>query len=225
MNDKRIRIAELRKERNMTQKDLADSLFVSKSTVSKWENNVVVPDIYMMEKMAELFQVSVVELLDTETQMEDVPEQEQMESDDNRSDDIQPKNGQEEKTTSRKRWKVYKASVIILVLAVGVLLGTLVYCNEKSFHPRIVDEFYDYNPEFDAFGSVYNIVVVYSGKANTKIELDYGENLYMDYKKYFDSVDSIRISFWKKKPEREEVYQGESCLFLFPRPELCEESK
>lgn len=225
MNDNRIRIAELRKERNMTQKELADSLFVSKSTVSKWENNVVVPDIYMMEKMAELFQVSVVELLDSKTQMEDAPEQEQMESDDNKSDDIQPKNEQEEKTTSRKRWKVYKAPVIILVLAVGVFLGMLIYCNEKLFHPRIVDEFYDYNPEFDAFGSVYNIVVVYSGKANTKIKMDYGESLYMDYKKYFDSVDSIRISFWEKKPEREEVYQGESCLFLLPRLELCEESK
>ena len=33
-------LAEVRKEKQMTQKDLADQLFVSDKTVSKWERGV-----------------------------------------------------------------------------------------------------------------------------------------------------------------------------------------
>lgn len=225
MNDERIRIAELRKERNMTQKELADSLFVSKSTVSKWENNVAVPDIYMMEKMAEVFQVSVEELLYTDTRTKNVPEQEKVESNDRKSDNTKSESTQEGNCISSISRKVHKAPIITLGLIVILLAGMLIYHNNKPFHPRIVDEFYDYDPEYDAYGSVYNVVVVYSGKANARIKMDYGESLYKDYEKYFDSVDSIRISFWKEKPEREEVYQGESYIFLLPRPELSEGSE
>ena len=45
-------IAALRKERDMTQDDLARVLFVSRDLVSKWENGVRRPDYPMIEKIA-----------------------------------------------------------------------------------------------------------------------------------------------------------------------------
>ena len=39
------KIAELRKERKMTQEDLAGLIGVSSQTVSKWETGVTMPDI------------------------------------------------------------------------------------------------------------------------------------------------------------------------------------
>lgn len=51
-------IKELRKQRNMTQQELADRLQVSFQTVSKWENDVNLPDITHLPKLAELFGVS-----------------------------------------------------------------------------------------------------------------------------------------------------------------------
>ena len=56
-------IAELRKERGMTQKELAEKLKVSDKTVSKWETANGMPDVSMLMPIADLFGVTVTELL------------------------------------------------------------------------------------------------------------------------------------------------------------------
>ena len=56
-------VTELRKEKNFTQKELADQLFVSNKAVSKWERGQSLPDINLLEPLAELLGVSVAELL------------------------------------------------------------------------------------------------------------------------------------------------------------------
>lgn len=55
-------IRELRERKKYTQKQLADSLNVSEKTVSKWENDRGLPDISLLESLAESLQVSVAEL-------------------------------------------------------------------------------------------------------------------------------------------------------------------
>lgn len=52
-----------RQEKNLTQKQLAKKLFVSESTVSKWEKNAANPDISMLPKLCELLGVSEHELI------------------------------------------------------------------------------------------------------------------------------------------------------------------
>lgn len=56
-------IAFLRKQRGMTQEELALTLGVTNQSVSKWENNICCPDIQLLPKIAELFNVSVDSLL------------------------------------------------------------------------------------------------------------------------------------------------------------------
>lgn len=56
-------ISELRKEKMMTQKDLADKLFVSDKTVSKWECGNSMPNIALLIPIAEVFGITVAELL------------------------------------------------------------------------------------------------------------------------------------------------------------------
>lgn len=46
------KIAELRKEKNLTQKELADKLHVTDKAVSKWERGVNFPDLGLMEELA-----------------------------------------------------------------------------------------------------------------------------------------------------------------------------
>ena len=58
-----LRIYDLRKAKQMSQRDLADKLCVSVQTVSKWENHVCMPDITLLPDIAQFFQVSVDELL------------------------------------------------------------------------------------------------------------------------------------------------------------------
>lgn len=56
-------IKKLRKEHNMTQTDLANKLNITKSNVSKYENNVVDPSLEVLKTMSDLFNVSVDYLL------------------------------------------------------------------------------------------------------------------------------------------------------------------
>ena len=62
-------IAKLRRERKMTQEELADFLGVTKASVSKWENQQSTPDIMLLPLMASFFDVTVDELLGYEPQL------------------------------------------------------------------------------------------------------------------------------------------------------------
>lgn len=59
-------IRELREKKGMTQADLAQRLFVSDKTVSKWENGKGYPDISLLDPIAKLFGVSIAELVSGE---------------------------------------------------------------------------------------------------------------------------------------------------------------
>ena len=58
-----FKLAELRKKNNLTQQELGDVLNVSYQTISKWENNVVLPDISALPQISSYFGVSVDALL------------------------------------------------------------------------------------------------------------------------------------------------------------------
>ena len=59
-------ISELRKEFNYTQKDLGDMLGVTDNSVSKWERGINAPDISQLERIADIFHITVDELLNGE---------------------------------------------------------------------------------------------------------------------------------------------------------------
>ena len=63
MNDFGNFLYNLRKQRGWTQTELADKLGVTNQAVSKWENGDSFPDTGMLVPLAELFGVSVDELL------------------------------------------------------------------------------------------------------------------------------------------------------------------
>jgi transcriptional regulator with XRE-family HTH domain len=56
-------ILELRKQKNVTQEDLAAELGVTAAAVSKWENGYTLPDVLMLCALADYFQVTTDELL------------------------------------------------------------------------------------------------------------------------------------------------------------------
>lgn len=56
-------IKAIRKERNLTQKELADLLYVTDKTVSSWENGRTVPDIYTLEKLSTVFGIPMNDLM------------------------------------------------------------------------------------------------------------------------------------------------------------------
>lgn len=59
-------IAEMRKEQNLTQQDLAEKLGISNKTISKWECGNGMPDYAVMEGLCDTLKININELLSGE---------------------------------------------------------------------------------------------------------------------------------------------------------------
>jgi transcriptional regulator with XRE-family HTH domain len=57
-------LSELRKEKGMTQKELAEKLFASDKAVSKWETGGSIPDVALLMPLSKALDVTVPELLE-----------------------------------------------------------------------------------------------------------------------------------------------------------------
>lgn len=56
-------ISQLRKEKGLTQKEVAEKLYISDKAVSKWETGASIPDTALLIPLAQLLDVTVTELL------------------------------------------------------------------------------------------------------------------------------------------------------------------
>ena len=114
----------LRKEKNITQENLAETLNVFTRTISRWETGRNMPDISLLVELSEFYQVSIAEIIDGERKSEDM--------------------GQETKSTavkmaeysknelSRERQKA--VSVILMVFGVFIMISAFaVVPNESSW--------------------------------------------------------------------------------------------
>lgn len=61
------RLAALRKQRGMSQEELAKKLQLTRQTISKWETGASAPDLESLVRLAELLNVSVDDMLGRET--------------------------------------------------------------------------------------------------------------------------------------------------------------
>lgn len=64
-------ILKKRREKNLTQEQLAEKLSVSNKTISKWENGKSMPDYSMIEQLCKELSVTLPELMDGEDAAED----------------------------------------------------------------------------------------------------------------------------------------------------------
>ena len=68
MNQEKIGkfIAELRKQKKLTQEQLAEKLGITKNAVSKWERGLGLMDLSLLKPLSEILGVSVTEILNGE---------------------------------------------------------------------------------------------------------------------------------------------------------------
>ena len=55
-----------RKEKNLTQEQLAEQLNISNKTVSKWETGKCMPDYSVIKNLCEVLEITISELMDGE---------------------------------------------------------------------------------------------------------------------------------------------------------------
>ena len=101
------RIYRLRADRNMTQEQLAEKLGVTRQSISKWEGDLVKPEIEKLKAMAKLFEVSLDDLI---------------------SDEASDKKDKEEKTITEDSLnkKTNRNKIIITVIACLLIIAMTV---------------------------------------------------------------------------------------------------
>lgn len=70
-------LKELRKSKNLTQQEAADSLYVSQKTISRWETGEGIPDISIILEVARFYNVTVDEILEGKRKEEKIEEKKQ----------------------------------------------------------------------------------------------------------------------------------------------------
>ena len=68
-------IKELRKEKNLTQEQLAEQFGVSRRTVSRWETGSNLPDLDVLIEMSDFYEIDLREILDGERKNEKMNEE------------------------------------------------------------------------------------------------------------------------------------------------------
>lgn len=67
------KLRSLRAEKGMTQRQLADALFITRKTISNWEAGIRMPDIVMLSRLSKVLGVKPYELIDVFPSEEDSP--------------------------------------------------------------------------------------------------------------------------------------------------------
>lgn len=115
-------IQKLRKEKNMTQKQLGEKLNITDKAISKWERGLSFPDISMLNSIAETFDITVIELLNCEIGVKDEIDVEKA---------IQEAVEKITKSQEKKKNKLKKlkkvSSIISVIIFICCLIIQLVY--------------------------------------------------------------------------------------------------
>ena len=134
-------IAQRRKERKLTQRELADAIHVTDKAVSKWERGVGCPDISLLEPLAEALDLSVDQLLTCRLPV-GRPEQEAHSPTSQAVQAVLDLTLAERRARRRKRWFIAMAAALSLIVLAGmyVLLSSLqvqgkLFRNESSTSP------------------------------------------------------------------------------------------
>ena len=138
-------VAQLRKEKGMTQKELAKQLFITDKAVSKWERGLSLPDIKMFEPLAEALGITVFELMACEREeREEIPAEKVGKALHKTMEIAREK----QRRTVRKSWVVAGSIVLGMVLLAVTLYAArtganlaLDHMNRKGSFPEIGCEF------------------------------------------------------------------------------------
>lgn len=146
-------IAEARKQSNMTQKELANKLYVSDKAVSKWERGLCFPDIAVLIPLTEVLNISLYDLLRGE-KMNKKEVEETLKNTINYSNS--------ELKRKKKKYFAVSSAIIVAILIISTI-SVILISNNNEMKPIV---------EKDAIHEIY-----YYSKYKTSISEEAGEKV------------------------------------------------
>ena len=159
-----------RKKAGLTQEELAAELHVVRQTISKWEKGLSVPDSISLEKMSEIFEVSIESLLDSTEDVDDKLNQRDILK---QLAIFNEQNAEKQRTTNRIKKRCRRFGILVIGALVISWLSLLSLDiirfkgNEDiSKGPIVTTYFEGYAPEYMYYDSVgYTVYYNLTGNA------------------------------------------------------------
>ena len=157
-------ISELRKEKGMTQRELAEKLNITDRAVSKWERGICCPDISLLEDLSKILDIPIHNLISGKRSKEKITE-------DTITNTIKYAN-------DSIRKKIFRISNNILMGIIIISLTLLVVFNIKlliQFNSKYKTDFYPYILEecLDNFNEIENSLEIISSNQGKYSDEDY----------------------------------------------------
>ena len=131
MNVKKVGefIKQKRKEKNLTQKELAEKLSITDRAISKWERGICCPDISILKELSSILEVSVNELLAGE----EIEKLEKAKTDDVLVDSVKQYTSVEKK----KNKKLLIITIIFVFFCMGLVFAMYLTYNQVNKNDNI----------------------------------------------------------------------------------------
>ena len=110
-------LKELRKEKNLSQEQLAEKFYVSTRTISRWENGNTMPDISVIIELADFYEVDIRELLNGERKSDE------MNTDMKETLELVADYTNAEKEKIIKSLKTYIAASVLFFALIGIIIA------------------------------------------------------------------------------------------------------
>ena len=157
-------ICELRKEKNLSQYQLADMIPISRQGVSKWERGVTTPDTKTLITLSELFDVSIDELLRGER------------SENNTIEKLEETTLSILDQSNKKTKKIKRITIISTIIITTLLLLFLSYYFINSYNSTNVYTIYGQSKNFTTYDGIMIItkekMYIKLGKLKNKNNID-----------------------------------------------------
>ncbi|MGI5963169.1 MAG: helix-turn-helix domain-containing protein [Lawsonibacter sp.] len=132
-------VAQLRKEQNLTQKELADRLHVTDKAVSKWETGKGFPDVKLLEPLSQVLGVSLVELIQGQRLPMDILTM------DEAGKVVSQAMDQSQKNTARRYLRLLRWILVVLGIWLAylplILLGSMIYLKTISLSTPLASSY------------------------------------------------------------------------------------
>ena len=214
-----ILLMTLRKEKGLSQKEMAEKLSVSTSAVSKWEHGKNLPDMTMLSSIADILQVSCDELHNPQKALEKLADPElkrkDVEERDKENKDKTRKNKEVgAELRKRKYSRIVRISLMMGIVAIvlGMFLIHRMTGNREPIFQQIGTRYID-DP---SWGRVYEIAVVVNKKIDSELMSTYMGEVKNRMKEKQDlETDIIKITYYQKKENALKWEEPESYSYIF----------
>ena len=146
-------IKELRKEKQLTQKELGEKLNITDKAISKWERGLSFPDIAVLKDLAEFFEIDISELLNGER-----GKKQEIDIEKAIQEAIENYKNIEEKKTEKVQKVKKRIGVISIIIFVFALILQIVYL--------IIFKRHNYEYVIDALEYIINQIMILSATSS-----------------------------------------------------------